>query len=232
MNNLSSLTERMKQVISFKNISDLDLSSIVQAGNIRRYSAENIIFFEGAPSYGFCVLLRGEIHLYKLGPEGQENILAVIKPVIMFNEVAAIDGEANPVSAIAYKNSIVWHADFENFQHGLETFPELGVGLLPVLARRNRKLIDKYSALSFLPVRARVAMLLLELSHHGRDTIVRKNHSIQEMAAHIATTPVVISRSLGELGEDGYIECTRKAIKIICPEKLSDLALDLNPAQP
>lgn len=233
MSEISSLMERMKRIIHFRDYSDKDLLSIIQAGNIRRHLANSTIFFEDAPSYGLCVLLRGEVHLSKLGPEGQENIIAVIKPVIMFNEVAAIDGQPNPVSAIAHKNSIVWHADFETFQYGLENFPELGVGLLPILARRIRKLIAKYADLSFLPVRARVALLLLELSNNGRETIRRKDHSIQEMAALIATAPVVISRTLGELGAEGLILSSRVAINIIKPEELALLAAsDLDPILP
>lgn len=102
-----SLVERMRRIIHFKDLSDVDLLSIVRAGGIKKYSADTTIFYEEAACYGLCVLLRGEVHLYKLGPEGQENIIAVIKPVIMFNEVAAIDGGPNPATAVAHKKSVV-----------------------------------------------------------------------------------------------------------------------------
>ncbi len=220
---ISGLAQKMKRIIPFSNYSEKDLLRIVQAGVIKRYTAGKTIFYEEDENFGLCVLLRGEIHLYKLGPEGQENIMAVIKPVIMFNEIAAIDGGVNPDTAIAFKNSIVWRAKPDEFQEGLRSFPEMGIALLPILARRNRELVSKYSDLSFRPVRERVALLLLNLSDNGQHQIERKDQSIQQMAAHISTSPVVISRILGEFREEGIIESNRAMIEIFQPEKLFNL---------
>ncbi len=219
------LIERMKRIIHFQKLSERDLLTILQAGEFKKFSPGENIFLEDAPCYGLCVLLRGEVHLYKLGVEGQESIIAVITPVIMFNEVAVIDGLSNPVTAIAYKQSLIWRADYESFQIGLEKFPGLGLGLLPILARRNRKLIAKYADLSFRPVRERMAILLLDLSSYGKNPIDRKEHSIQQMAAHIATVPVVISRTLGEFRDEGYVDCTRTSIVVNQPEALAQIAL-------
>lgn len=222
---LPSLIKKMKKIIHFQNLSERDLLTILQAGKFKRYSPGSTIFYEGDHCFGLCVLLKGEVHLYKLGPEGQENIIAVINAVIMFNEVAVIDGGANPVTAVAHKNCLVWKTDYETFQSGLQKFPGLGIGLLPILARRNRKLIAKYADLSFRPVRERVAILLLELSSHGENIIARKEHSIQQMAAHTATVPVVISRTLGEFRDEGIIESNRTQIIIHRPEALASMAL-------
>jgi CRP-like cAMP-binding protein len=219
------LMERMKRIVHFQKLSERDLLTILQAGEFKKFSSGETIFLEDAPCYGLCVLLGGEVHLYKLGPEGQESIIAVIKPVIMFNEVAAIDGQSNPVTAVAFKKSLIWRASYESFQIGLQKFPGLGLGLLPILAKRNRKIIKKYSDLSFRPVRERMAILLLDLSNYGQSHINRKENSIQQMAAHIATVPVVISRTLGEFKEHGYVECTRASIIVNQPEELARLAL-------
>jgi CRP-like cAMP-binding protein len=170
------------------------------------------------------VLLKGEISLLCLGPEGQENIITIIKPVIMFNEVAALDGGKNPVTAVARKESVVWHADYETFQYGLQQYPQLGLGLLPVLARRNRKILAKYSELSFLEVKERLLRLLLTLSEGGKKVIDRKENTIQQMSSHIATSPVLISRLLGELKTNGLINSTRHTITIVAPEKMEKMA--------
>lgn len=220
----STLIGRMKRVEYFKNLSTRDITLILRSGEFLRISAGSTLFHEEAACFGLCVLLRGEIHLYKLGDQGQENIIAVIKPVIMFNEVAAIDCQSNPMSAIAFKNSLVWRVSCRDFHEGLERFPKLGLGLLPVLARRNRKLIAKYADLSFRPVRERLAILLLERSELGKIDIVRKENTTQQMAAHIATTAVVISRMLGEFRDKGLIECDRHQIRVIKPYELAELA--------
>ena len=229
----SGLVQKMKRIIPFSNYSERDLLKIVQAGAIKRYPVGKTIFYEEDPNFGLCVLLKGEVHLYKMGPEGQENIMAIIKPVIMFNEIAAIDGGVNPDTAIAFKNCTVWRANPCEFQEGLRCFPEMGLGLLPILAKRNRELVSKYSDLSFRPVRERVALLLLNLIDNGQIKIERKHQSIQQMAAHISTSPVVISRILGDFREEGLIESDRVTIEILQPEKLYSLTLiEIEPALP
>jgi CRP/FNR family transcriptional regulator len=220
----TSLIGRMKKVEYFSNLSTRDITTILRSGEIMRIPAGQILFHEEAPCFGLCVLLRGEIHMYKLGSEGQENIIAVIKPVIMFNEISAIDTQPNPVTALAYKNSLVWRADCKSFQEGLIRFPKLGLGLLPVLARRNRRLIAKYADLSFRPVRERLAIILLEKSKQGSIQINRKENTIQQLAAHVASNPVVISRILGEFRDLGLIESNRHFISVIQPDALAQLA--------
>ena len=220
----SSLIGKMKRVEYFKSLSTRDITLILRSGEFLRTTARNTLFHEESPCFGLCVLLRGEIHLYKLGSQGQENIIAVIKPVIMFNEVAAIDSQPNPVSAIAFKNSLVWRVSCEGFHEGLNRFPKLGLGLLPVLARRNRKLISKYADLSFRPVRERLAILLLEKSKLGNREIIRSENTIQQMAAHIASTSVVISRVLGEFRNEGLVECSRQSILVTNPTELAEVA--------
>ena len=148
MDNETSMIERMKRVEYFRKLSTRDITTILRSGQFIRKPAGDFLFLEDEPCFGLCVLLRGEIHLYKLGTEGQEDIIGVIKPVIMFNEVPAIDTLPNPVSALAYKTSLVWRTDCKSFHEGLAMFPQLGIGLLPVLARRNRRLISKYADLS------------------------------------------------------------------------------------
>lgn len=219
------LVSRMKRLSHFRLLSDGDILTIIRAGRIRTFGPGQTILVEGDPCSGLYVLLGGEVHLYKLGPEGQENIIAVIRPVIMFNEVSVLDGGPNSATAIAFKRSVVWIADRETFEIGLKRFPQLGLGLLPILARRNRMLADRYADLSFRPVRERLAILLLELSEHGRVEINRRENTIQQMAARAATVPVVISRKLGELKNAKLVECSRTTIRVLDPQGLADIAL-------
>lgn len=220
---LNQIAQRMQRISHFKGLKFEEIIRIVRSGSITRYAKGEILFHENFECFGICVLLKGEIHLYRLGPEGQENIIAVIEPVIMFNEVAALDGGKNPATAVAAKDSLVWHADYETFQYGLQQYPQLGLGLLPVLARRNREILAKYSNLSFLDVKERMAGLLLDLSEGGNKIVDRKEHSIQRMAAHIVTSPALISRIIGEFRTEGLITATRQKIIVENPEKMEEI---------
>ena len=100
----------------------------------------------------------------------------------------------------------------------------LGLSLLNVLAKRNRRLIDKYEDLIARPVKARTAKIILDLSSYGSHPVDRVTHSNQFIAARISTVPEAVSRSIKSLRESGVIECTRTQIFVNCPEKLAELA--------
>lgn len=223
-NDVRTLSARLKTVAHFRALPQADLNAIIAAGVLQRYPENAVIFHEGAPCAGMFVLLEGQVHLRKFGPEGQEQIMAIIDPVIMFNEVPVLDGGPNVATAVASQPCLTWSIDCNEFQALLARYPMIGLGLLRVLARRNRYLIAQYEDLSFRSVVARTAKLLLDLSAQGASTINRRTHPNVELAARIATGPEPFSRSLRLLQEKGHIACTRAQITVLHAEALAELA--------
>ena len=221
---LESLVGRLGNVPHFKLLPRTALKEIVFAGQIMKFSEGTRIFSEGEPSSGLYVLFKGQVHLHKLGLHGEETIMACIKPVIMFNEVATIDGGPNPVSAIAAKFCITWHVGYERYQSLMDRYPELGTGLLRVMAARNRLLFARYEDLLSRPVLSRVARMLLDLSQMGEVTIDRSRYSNQQLAALAATVPEAISRSIGTLRDMEAITATRGEIIVCSVDCLAQLA--------
>jgi CRP/FNR family transcriptional regulator len=222
-----NLPKLLGRVWQFRSLKLTDLQRIVGAGKMRRFQSGALIFQEGQTSAGMFVLFSGKVHLCKLGPSGQEQIISVIEPVIMFNELAAIDGGSNPFTAMCVDNCLTWNIDHESFLDLVRRYPdpEIGLGLLRVLSARTRMLIGRCDDLSFRPVVARTAKLILDLSKNGEIVIDRRQHPIKDMSARIATVPEAISRSLKTLKEDGYIEYSRTEITVLNPITLADLAL-------
>jgi CRP/FNR family transcriptional regulator, cyclic AMP receptor protein len=224
MDSQSSLIDRLKTVKHFSSLSPGELWSIVSAGSVKRYGTGQTIFCEGDACAGMFVLIRGRVQLCKFGLQGQVNIMSVVEPVIMFNEVAVLDGGPNPVTAIAAEDSLLWQIDHQAFQDLLKKIPVVGLSLLRVLAARNRQMLDHYEDLSFRSVLSRTAKFLLDISECGRRPIDRRMCSIEEMARRIATVPEAISRSLSSLKSTGAIQVSRTEILITSEKKLSELA--------
>jgi CRP/FNR family transcriptional regulator len=224
MENLEQLIASIRTVRHFKKLSLKDLHTIVTAGTIRRFKAGARIFTEGEPCAGMFVLIKGHVHLCKLGPQGQANIIAIIEPVIMFNEITVLDGGPNPATAVAVEDCLTWQIGHEAFQSLLEHIPQVGLSLLRVLAKRNREMLAQYEDLSFRSVVARTSKLLMDLSDCGRHPIDRHTCSIEEMASRIATVPEAISRSLNVIKSTGAIRVNRTEITIDSVDKLTELA--------
>ena len=217
------LIKMMKSVPHFTPLPPKSLLSIVRAGSLMKGQEGKTVMWEGDPCSGLFVLLRGIVHLIKTGPGGQRNIMAVLSPVTMFNEVAVLDGGENPATAKVFEAAVLWWCPAEQFQELMQKIPYLAIGLLPILARRNRQLIQQYEDICFLPVRGRMAKLLLEMSSEGRNNIDRGVHTIEELSSRISTSPEVVSRTLGLLTAEGFVEADRRIISVLEPKSLQQL---------
>jgi CRP/FNR family cyclic AMP-dependent transcriptional regulator len=224
MNDLFTLVDQLKKVEHFKHLSPSDLKTIVLSGHVKGYENGATLFLEGDPCAGMYVLLSGKVDLCKTGPEGQFTILNSIHPVIMFNEVPVLDGGVNPVSAIAHEKTYVWHVSCKRFHTIIAQHPQLAIGLLKVMARRNRMMMSHYDDLSFRSITARIAKHLLDLSDNGKKPIDRLSNPIKNMAACVVTVPEVVSRALKKISSQNIIEVDRKSIRVIDPIALQQLA--------
>jgi len=221
---LQSLVGRIGNVPFFKSLPPAALKDIVYAGQVRNFPASTTLFREGDEAAGMHVLFRGQIHLCKVGLQGIETIVHIVNPVIMFNETTVIDGLANPVTAVACIDSTTWQVSPEEYQRLMERYPEVGLGLLRIMAARNRVLLARYEDLMSRPVLARTAKLLYSLSQGGRQSINRHDHSNQRIAAMAGTVPEAVSRSIKVLKENEVIECSRSLITILSIEQLTCFA--------
>ena len=218
------LAQMLSSVPYFRSLQQMDLQAIVTSGQVRHYAEGDPLFHEGAPCAGLFVLIKGLIQLHKLGPDGREQIMSVHEPVTMFNEVPVLDGGVNVATAIAGEETAVWNAPRDAFLGLLSRYPAMGLGLLRVLARRNRFLISQYEDLSFRSVVARTAKLILTLSQQGQDPIDRYANPNTELAARVATVPEAFSRALGLMRKNHLIRCTREVITVLAPDGLADMA--------
>jgi len=222
---ITQLTDKLRNVRHFRQLPLSAISEVVRSGSTAGFQSGEVIFREGDPCAGLYVLIRGQVHLYKCGVHGQEAIISVIQPVIMFNEVAALDGEDNPITAIAVENCLTWRVNHQRFSDLIQKYPAVGTSLLKVLAKRNRLLMTSFEDLFSRPVRARVARVLLDLSNFGESNIGRSEHTNLQIAALAATVPEAVSRALQSFRDDGLIQTSRAEITIVQANRLAKVAL-------
>ena len=224
MYTIKSLVKQLSTVSHFKEVSLRDLTTIVIAGQVFRFKKDRILFREGEPGAGLFVLFTGRVKLCKFSIQGQETIVSVIKPVIMFNEVPVLDSGSNPVTAVAIEDCVTWKISQEKFQTLLKQHPVLGLSLLKVLATRSRILLSLFEDVSTLSVKSRVAKVLLDISQNGENKIDRTQCTNLEMAARAATGAPQFSRALKVFREFNVINSTRTSIEIFLPQRLAQIA--------
>ena len=66
------------------------------------------LFLDGEPCQGLYIVESGQVKIFKNSPEGREQVLDIVGPGAVFNEIPIFDGGANPASALAQEDSTVY----------------------------------------------------------------------------------------------------------------------------
>lgn len=220
----SRIKSYIDSVIYFEGITADELAYIINHSILRTYTVNETIFMEGDDADGLWIVQRGRVKIYKLSPEGGEHILHLRGPGKTFNDIAALDGGANPANAAALSpHTEVWLVPSQVITHVLTQNPQVALNVIRLLANRVRSLVGQIEDLALYSVVVRLARFLIKqlddpsLSGPGvtRTTI----------AAHLATTPQTISTVLKTLEEMGAIEFNRHEVLIVREDLLHSIAM-------
>jgi CRP/FNR family transcriptional regulator len=217
----------LRRVSYFATLPDGLLSELAAVAVERRYGRGQMIFLEGEPCAGLHILVEGRVRIYKVSPQGREQVLEQIESGGTFNDVAVLDGGPNPASAMAASDVLLWivsHADIRRLAHA---HPELAWALIESIARRARRLVAMVEDLALRSVKARLARLLLAEAKRTLDPAqINRDQMVTqaEMAARLGTVREMIGRALRELADEGLIAFDRHRIVILDRARLADVA--------
>jgi CRP/FNR family cyclic AMP-dependent transcriptional regulator len=220
---LDKRAELLRAVPYFAHLDGPALRAVAQAAIGRHYATEEIIFLEGDPCAGLCIVEEGRIKLFKVSPDGREQVVKLVKAGEFFNEVAVLDGGPNPVSAMAARESKLWIIDRDRMLELLATYSNVAVAVIETLAARARHLVSLVEDLSLRTVSGRLAKLLLTQAKESGEAPRRMTQ--QEMAARLGTVREVVGRALRTFEEEGLIRFDRHRLVILDREGLESKAM-------
>lgn len=210
-------TALLRRVPYFSGLPDVLLAELAAAAVQRSYDRGQIVFLEGEPCAGLCIVAEGEIKIFKLSVQGREQILQRIGRGGTFNDVAVLDGGPNPASAAATAPTSLRIIARGDIQRLAQAHPALAWSLIESIARRARQLVGLVEELALLSVRARLAKLLLaEASRPAAEGEIDRGQMVtqSEMAARLGTVREMVGRALRELADEGVIMIDRHRIVI------------------
>lgn len=218
----------LRAVPYFACLDGSDLAAVISVANRREYDQGQIIFLEGEPCAGLFAVESGHVKVFKVSPEGREQVLHVLGPGQTFNDVAVLDGGPNPASAAALEPTALWVVDRNSMLALLHQHPSLAVAVIENLATRARHLVSLVEDLSFRSVSARLARLLLQQASEGERSLeLGRRHLMtqEEMAARLGTVREMVGRSLRSLEDEGLIRMERHRIVLLDVDGLRDRAM-------
>lgn len=218
----SRCSERFTNIFckaKFDAIEEIDKEKICTS-----YKKGEVIFKEGTRPFGVYCLNHGKIKLVKIGDDGKEHILRLVRPGDPLGYRSLLAGEKYNASAVAIEDAGVCFIPKELFIGILNKDSALSFEMMKMLSSDLKKAEIQLTHLAQKPVRERVAeaLLLIKETYGLQDDgqTIDASFSREDIANIVGTATETTIRLLSEFNKDGIISLQGKKILIIDIDKL------------
>ncbi len=206
----------MPSISFFEGLSGSQQAKMLAMGVSRRVAKGQTIFLDGDKATGFYVVLTGKVKIYKLAPEGKEQILHVFGAGEPFGEVPTFANAVFPAHAEAIEKTQLLFFPRESFIRQIRQDPDLAMGMLATLSRRLLHMTKLVESLSLQNVSKRLAAYLVRLSEGQKQAAaVQLDMNKGEVASYLGTIPATLSRALNRLTNQNLIKVQGRRITIL-----------------
>jgi CRP-like cAMP-binding protein len=130
--NIQGVRERLMKIGPY--VKDA-LVSFPPGESVRAYPGDRMVFSEGEPGDELYIIRKGLVKITKIA-EGNEVLLALLKPGDIFGEMALLESKPRVACAITYGDCVLLAVSRANFTHMVATQPQIVARLTTLLAER------------------------------------------------------------------------------------------------
>ena len=177
---------------------------LLAGATARNLAAEEVLFMAGDPGDGLYRVDEGLLKVSIASASGAERILAILGPGSIVGDLAIIDGLPRSATVTALRDCKLRFLSRAAFEKFAAAEPAIYKYLLNVMAARLRDTDAIVAAGSFLPLKGRVARVLLDLAHaFGNDVgagriVIRQKLSQTDLASMAGIARENVSRIMNE----------------------------------
>jgi CRP/FNR family transcriptional regulator len=216
--------EALSSVPLFSELDANVLDVVRHAAAAQHYATGETVFLQGDPCEGLYIVQEGWLKGIITSPLGREQIIRLLRPGDVFNEIGLLTDGRTLVTVQALEDSTLWVIERKTILRLMDEHPRLCQAITHNLAERVLHLMKLIEDLSLRTVKSRMARILLENAVEG--VINRRRWMTQtEMAARLGTVLDVANRTLTSLENEGLISVARYKILILDPARLEELAI-------
>jgi len=225
-------TDLLNRCPLFAGLREEELKRIRAIASLKQVWKKEVLFSEGEEAKGFYVILSGKVKLYKISPEGKEQILHVVSAPDAFAEAALFLEGSYPAFAEALSDGQLLFFPKRDFIQLIEKNPQLSINMIVSLSHYLRRFASLIEELSLKEVSSRIAKYLidlsLKLSKEGKSPKeVELDLSKTQLASKLGTISETLSRTLAKMKTKGIIDVKKNKILILNREALEELASGL-----
>jgi CRP/FNR family transcriptional regulator len=209
-----------------------DLKRIRAIASLRQIEKKEILFSDGEETRGFYVILSGRVKLFKVSPEGKEQILHIVSAPDAFAEAALFLEGNYPAFAEAMTDCQLLYFPKRDFVQLIEKNPQLSINMIVTLSHYLKRFTSLIEELSLKEVSSRIAKYVIDLSmkssKEGKNPKeVELDLSKTQLALKLGTISETLSRTLAKMKAKKIIDVKKNKIIILNREALEELASGL-----
>ncbi len=205
------------------------LARIADGSRLRSYAAGELIVREREACRGFFAVHSGGVRVYRLTPDGREQVLHRLRGGQTFAEAALLTMGFYPANAVATETPTeVVEIGGETFMRVFESDPRIAKTMVSSLAMWLLRLVGRVEELSVSSAGARLARYLLDLPSTAADgkAVIELPLAKKDLAAYLGITPETLSRLLRKWQDRELIESGGREITVLDTETLLAIADD------
>ena len=219
------IRQHLSQVDLFKGLTVEQLEAIARIISDKEFKKGQLIFSEGDEGVGFYLVISGRVKVYKLSPEGKEQIMHIFGPGQPFAEVPVFEGSRYPANAEAMERCKLFFFPKKAFISLIQENPSLSINMLASLSQRLKQFSNLIESLSLKEVPGRLASYLLYLSdRNGSIDEFQLDIAKSQLASLLGTIPETLSRIFAKMDSKKLVEINGPRITILNRIGLEDLA--------
>lgn len=209
----------LRQCPLFSAFSISELEEMEKIAIYKKYEKQDLLFQQDVDCSGFFLLIDGLIKIYRISPEGKEQILFFVQPRNTFAEASLFLGGRYPANAETIEKSSVFFFPKNPFIALLKTDANVSLKLMAGLSQWLHRLVNLVDSLTLQDAEHRLATFLINLVYKNTkvNTVtpsVELPMAKNILASHLGITSETLSRTLRKFQDNQLIKVVGKIVTI------------------
>jgi CRP/FNR family transcriptional regulator len=214
----AALAASLRQCKMFSSLSPLDLEAVAEGCTLRSLARDETLFREGDRVEGFYIMRSGAVSVYRVTPDGREQIICVFRAPESFAEATLATFETYPANAVALENSQVIIIHRTAFRDLIRRNPDVSLHMLGSMSQHLKYLVQVIQDLKGHQVDARLAEWLLRQSPGasvGCPAVIHLPVSKRVLAGQLGTSSETLSRLFARMSRKGILKVNGRRLTIV-----------------
>lgn len=213
----TAIVATLRRSRMFADLSTEDIDAVAGGCSNRVLNKGDMLFREGDKSEGFYVVQTGAISVFRLTPDGREQIICVFRAPESFAEVTLATTESYPANAVALESSQIILVQKARFRELLRQKPELSLHMLASMSLHLKHLVQSLQDIKGRQIEFRLANWLVNQSPAiaaGCPTTFVLPISKKTLAGQLGVTSETLSRTFARFRREGLLTVSQASITV------------------